>query len=333
MRILVLLSLLFSLVSGCSAQKDYDRTFPLMGTFVSIKTKNSVSAKKSVELAVERMMEVDGVFNRFSRESEVSNINSSGGSGKAGLSDDMCEVLDLSFRLNKMTMGALDVTISPLEEAWGFYDVERKRTLPDAERVKILLGSVGMSKLTFDKTGKRLYFKIPRMKLDFSAVAKGYSVDCAVERLKVSGIKDALIDAGGDIYCLGDNGGKQWAVGIRDPRNRKNVIATIRLSDKAIATSGGYEKFIDVDGRKYPHIIDPATGCPVDNKVLSATVIAYDCATADGLATAFFVLSPDESLDIVEKNSGIECVIICQYDNEVKFFVSSGIKEKIQIYE
>ncbi|MCK4462910.1 MAG: FAD:protein FMN transferase [Candidatus Omnitrophica bacterium] len=164
----------------------------------------------------------------------------------------------------------------------------------------------------------------PGGKLDFGAIAKGYIVDEAVNIFKVYGVKSAIVDAGGDIFCVGDNKGNAWTVGIRDPKNKKNIIAKIKVRDRAVATSGAYEK-------KYPHIIDPRTGYPVKNNVLSATVISRKCATADALATALFVLKPEEGLALIEELDDADCVIICEEKDKIRFIISSDFMEGVEI--
>ncbi len=182
--------------------------------------------------------------------------------------------------------------------------------------------SIYLNKITggaFDATlGK------PGGKLDFGAIAKGYIVDEAVKVFKVYGVKSAIVDAGGDIFCLGDNKGNAWTVGIRDPKNKKNIIARIKVRNRAVATSGSYEK-------KYPHIVDPRTGYPVKNNVLSATVISRECRTADALATALFVLKPDEALALIEELDDADCVIIYEEKDRIRFVVSSDITEGVEI--
>lgn len=163
----------------------------------------------------------------------------------------------------------------------------------------------------------------PDGKLDFGAIAKGYIVDEAVKVLKVYGVKSAIVDAGGDIFCVGDHKGNAWMVGIKDPKNKKNIIARIKVTNRAVATSGTYEK-------KYPHIIDPRTGGrPVKNNVLSATVISRECATADALATALFVLKPEEGLALIEDLDDADCVIICEEKDRIRFIISSDITEGV----
>jgi len=331
MKIVIAFICLF-LLTGCSPAKEYDRSFLLMGTVVNVKTQKSQDSKVAVEKAIRKMYELDGVFNRFSTESELCRINNSKSKERIEVSNDIYTLLNLAIELNKKTYGAFDVTIGPLEKAWGFYNKE-SATHPDMEKIKALLKSTGMNNLLFDKSKKEIQFENAEMELDFSAIAKGYIVDEAIKILRESGIDSALIDAGGDVYCLGKKGKRDWVIGIRDPRNKREILAKLNLSDRAVATSGGYENFIVLDGEKYPHIIDPRTGFPVSNNVISATVIAEDCATADGLSTVFFILNPEQSLDIAEREEEIDCVIIALEKGNLRFIVSSGIEKSLTIIE
>ena len=273
MNRLVIPLLLISL-SGCHQTQYYQRSFPLMGTYVKIKVEDSAQSKKAVKKTIERMKELELKFNRFDPKSEVSNINIG---KKIITSEDFNNVMNLSIYLNKITKGAFNVKFG------------RGRTV-----------------------------------LDFGAVAKGYIVDEAVKTLKKYGIKSAIVDAGGDMFCLGENNGMPWNVGIRDPKKKKGIAARLKLRNKALATSGEYET-------DYRHIVDPRTDGTVKSNVLSATVISDNAALSDGLATAFFILKSEESIALAEALEGVDCVIIVKDNEEIKFFISSDIMESVEI--
>lgn len=317
-------------LAGCSPYQDYDRTFLLMGTVVKVKVRHAAFPRQALDNVIARMKIVEGTFNRYDKSSELYRINTADKSEGIIISQDMSKVLNTAFILNKLTHGALDATIAPLEKLWGFYG-KGTHDKPDEASIKKMLEIVGMQNLIFDEDKKKLFFKYKEVTLDFNATAKGYAVDEAIKVLRSSGVQEALVDAGGDIFCLGKNRGNDWVIGIRDPRDTKQVIGTLALADKGVATSGGYENFTIIDGKKYPHIMDPRSGYPVMNDVLSTTVIADTCQIADGLATAFFVLGADESINIVEDEEGVDCIIICEEEGGLEFFISSGITDRLKL--
>jgi thiamine biosynthesis lipoprotein len=151
--------------------------------------------------------------------------------------------------------------------------------------------------------------KIPGMKLDLGAIAKGYAVDCAIKRLKGQGIKSCLISAGGQIYCLGTNSGKPWRVAVKDPRN-PGLLEKLELKDAAVATSGDYAQYFIKDNKRYSHIMNPKTGCPSESGVASVTVIAPDGLTADALSTAIFVLGKEKGQALANRFPGVKVKII-----------------------
>jgi len=325
----ILLLLIF--LTSCSASQDiYQKTFLLMGTVVNIKVPESDISKEAVDKAYLRMKEISSVFTIFDSESEISVINNMADKEGITVSDDVIRMMEMAVYLNEKSDDAFDITVESLEELWGFYkkDVSQIPALSDIRETQ---KSVGMQDIILNREEHKVSLLKKGIMLDFSAVAKGYSVDGAIEVLRGYGIDGALVDAGGDMYCLGKNNGRDWIVGIRHPEKRDEIAGRLYLQDKACATSGGYENFQIIDGKTFSHIIDPRTGYPVDNGVLSVTVIADSCAVADGFATAFFVLGAERGLEIAEENDDIDCVIITKADDEMRFHVSSGLEEKVEL--
>jgi thiamine biosynthesis lipoprotein len=299
-----------------------------MGTTVNITVKENFKALDIINDAIKKMEMVTDAFDLYKTDSEVSKINKNSEKKSIYVSNEFKRLLNLCFNLNKKTFGAFNITIGPLEDLWGFYD-DKDNALPDKEQIKTTLEKCTMDNLQIK--GNDLVFAVADMELDFNALAKGYAVDEAVTVLKESGISQAIVDAGGDVYCIGDNNGQGWHVGVRDPEKKNNIVGFFTISNKAAATSGGYEKFITIKDKEYPHIIDPRTGYPVDSNVVSATVVASKCAIADAFATAFFVLFPQESMKIVESDPDIESIVIAKENNSFKYYVSSGLKDNFKL--
>ena len=214
------------------------------------------------------------------------------------------------------TGGAFDPTVSPLINAWGFGFKTGEPVTP--ETVDSLWHLVGMERM--ELVDGRLHKDDPRMSLNFSAIAKGYAVDVVVSFLREKGVKNFLVEIGGEVAAQGKNArGETWRVGIDTPDEANvaggEIEAVVMLDDAALATSGNYRNFRVVDGRRVAHTIDPGTGYPVQHSLLSATVLAPDCMTADAYATAFMVLGVDKSLEIAARNPGIEAYLIYAVDS------------------
>ena len=301
-----------------------------MGTTVKIKVKENFNAIEIINDAIETMEQISDVFDLYKTSTELSKINQNTKKQSVSVSNEFRDLLKTSFEINKKTLGAFDITIGPLEDLWGFYET-KTNTIPDKEQIERTLEQCGMQNLQIK--GNNIIFSDSNMQLDFNALAKGYAVDKAVNVLRQKGVTQAIVNAGGDVFCLGDNKGKGWRVGIRDPRKKKSIVGFITIDNRAVATSGGYENFVTIKDNVYPHILDPRTGYPVESNILSSTVIAFKGAVADALATAFFVLSVEQSLSIVEDDPLLECVLIAKDNGQLKYYVSSGMKNNFELID
>lgn len=227
------------------------------------------------------------------------------------------------------TGGAFDPTVSPLINAWGFGFKTGEPVTP--ETVDSLWHLVGMERM--ELVDGRLHKDDPRMSLNFSAIAKGYAVDVVASFLREKGVKNFLVEIGGEVAAQGKNArGETWRVGIDTPDEANvaggEIEAVVMLDDAALATSGNYRNFRVVDGRRVAHTIDPGTGYPVQHSLLSATVLAPDCMTADAYATAFMVLGVDKSLEIAARNPGIEAYLIYAVDSVItSVAMTPGMKQ------
>ncbi len=292
-KIVVLASLLFFI--GCFGIPK--KSFIISGTFLEVKSPD----KKAPAIVYEEFKRLDKIFNVNNPESEVSILNSTFNT-PVKVSKELIELLELSQQLTLLTDGAFDVSYGALYEFWkGLINTQNIDEFPSQEKIESLQKSGGMGYVKIDPQQQTVTLKREGLKLDFSALAKGYMVDKAILKLKEEGVESALVNAGGDIYCLGTLKGHPWRVGIKNPQELKTIISNQDLIDEGIATSGGYEQFFEFGDQNYPHIIDPRTGYPVENSMLSSTVISKNCTTADGLATAFFVLGLEGVKDFLDK--------------------------------
>lgn len=259
----------------------------------------------------------------FNSESIISAMNNNIENTKAN--DYVKNVIVKSLEVSKCTSGAFDITVAPLVNLWGFGF--KKKDQVTQEAVDSILQFVGYQKITLDKDGY-LHKQDKRIQLDASSIAKGYICDIIGNWLNNKGVKNYMVEIGGEIALLGNSPkGKAWRIGINIPEDdifqRINGIEGIlELSDGGVATSGNYRNFYYQNGKRYAHTIDPTTGYPVQKNILSSTVIAADCMTADAYATAFMVMGVEKALEILAKNKSIMAYfIIADEESEDKYKV------------
>lgn len=242
-------------------------------------------------------------------------------------------ILNKSQEVYKNTQGAFDPTIGPLINAWGFgFKKAQKGIIP----VDSLKQFIGFDKyLKFDQ--QQLSATKPGIMLDFSAIAKGYAVDVVAEYLVSQGVNDYAVEIGGEVRCAGKNNrGKTWLFGVKNPQYKENkqggkkssVFAAIYLENKAMATSGNYENFYIKNGKKYAHTIDPQTGYPVEHSLLSASVLANDCMSADAYATAFMVMGLEKAKKLLAAHEDLDAFLIYADDKgELQSYTTEGAKK------
>jgi FAD:protein FMN transferase len=298
---------------GCAAGKGlYGETRVLLGTYVTIKTHDTDRSKSEKQEAVKRAFSeierIEGLLSSFKKGNIIDKINSSG-TKEVFLDKETFYVLEKAKYFNEISDGAFDITVLPILELWGFH--KKNYSVPSYEKIEEALARAGSDKMILDKNRSSVRFLKDGMSIDLGGIAKGYAVDRAAAILMRNGIKNGLIDAGGDIYCFGrKQKGKKWSVGIRDPRYKNSVIERLDIEDSAVVTSGGYENFFERAGKRYGHIINPKTGYPVENNVVSVTIITTDCLTADALATAAMVLGKEKGAELVEGLKDIKAIIM-----------------------
>jgi len=274
---------------GCSKPPKEDSAF-FMGTVVKVTAYDA----RAFAIVFEEFRRLDKVFNLFDAESELAVLNRK---GELVVSEDLFRVLQMSRDFHKVTSGAFDVSIAPLSLLWK--QAIEQQALPAQEDIEAARRSVGMEYVYLDDATRRVKLLKDGVQLDLGAIAKGYAIDRAIARLKESRITSVLVNAGGNVYGLGDNKGRPWQVAIRDPRRKGRVFGKMDLHDQAVATSGDYEQFFEAGGRRYTHIVDPKTGYPVEDGPVAATVVAGSAATADALATSCLLLDPARCRDLL----------------------------------
>jgi thiamine biosynthesis lipoprotein len=274
----------------------------MMGTFVEVTSSDPLSN----EIVFKEISRIENLISKYKPESEISQLNSQ---GRFAVSPEVKYLLLRAKEFWLASDGAFDITVGPLMDLWGF--TTKKFRQPADDEIRAAMQFIGTNKIIFQPTNNVVEFNLRGMEVDLGAIGKGYALDCAIAALQKAGIKNCLINAGGQIHCLGFNDGKPWRVAVKNPRG-KDMVEFIELTNKAVATSGDYEQFFIAGDKRYSHIMNPKTGYPSESGVISATVIAEDGITADFLATSIVVLGKGESLTLLKRFPDTQAKIIEQ---------------------
>ena len=330
-KILSLLTILMVVVS-CHHQDELEK-IQLKGktqrTYYSIIYYDRL--KREFTFQVDSILkEVDKSVSLWDSASIISRINRN--DTAARIDHYFREIYEKAFSIAGKTNGAFDFTVGPLVNAWGFW--RNLRVQLDSAKVDSLRKLVNFRAVSI--RGDRLIKRDPGMQLDFNAIAQGYSVDLLASFLESRGIRNFLVDIGGEVYAKGHKSNREpWLVGIenpaRDSTSRPSVNAQVRLHNMALSTSGSYRKYFEENGIRYSHTIDPATGYPVRHSLLSVSVLAHNCAIADGYATAFMVMGLEKAKDFLEKHKELEAYFIySSNDGTYRVNATKGFRKVIE---
>ncbi len=277
---------------------------------ITYESPNGNNLQHKIDSVLSRL---DHSLSTFKKESVLSKVNNN---EPVVLDSFFIDVFNRSTEIFETSEGAFDPTVAPLVNAWGFGFKHKEKV--NQHLIDSILQITGFSLIEFD--GKKIKKADERVMLDFSSIAKGYSVDVVGQFLKSQGCKNYMVEIGGEIVAHGKSpSGRIWRIGINEPNDNEPINAPelqeiIQLEDVGLATSGNYRNFYMENGKKYAHTINPSTGYPVDHNLLSATVVAQDCMTADAMATAFMVMGTEKALALANKLEGLEAYLI--YDDE-----------------
>lgn len=293
-----------------------------MGTDLEIKVIDAdpEKAKKALDAAVAEIQRVEDMFTTW-RDSPLNRLNAQAGKGFVQVPEELAKLVARSLAVAEVTHGAFDPTFASVGKLWDFKAVPPK--LPSDSEIAAALKKVGYRKVKIDLENSRI--SLPAgTRLGLGGIAKGYGVDRAMTVLMDHGIKNGVVNAGGDLKALGTKFGEPWRIAITHPRKGHKPVAVVPLSNICLVTSGDYERFFMVNGKRYHHILDPRTGRPATG-CISATVLAPDAAFADALATAMVVLGPEEGLKVIEALPRVNALLV---DLEGHVFQSSGLPKK-----
>lgn len=331
---LIVVAIYFS--SGPGKQVELDSGHRMvMGTFarVVVIAKDMDAAERCIENAFTHINKVDHLMSDYKSDSEISIVNRDGFKKSVQLSQSTYEVLQKSIEFGKLTDGAFDITVGPLVEL--FRKAKRKQVLPDQDEITAAKSKVGFEKLKLDDQNRTVQFTVEGMKLDLGGIAKGYAVDKAVETMQAHGAIGGMVDLGGDIRCFGApfKGRDYWVIGLQNPdivndSAGSEVLLKLKITNGAIATSGDYQQFIMIDGKRRSHIIDRKTGTSTEG-LSSVTIIADNATNADALATAVSVMGYEKGLELIQNMPGTEAILITS-EPEFRLIKTSGAERYIK---
>lgn len=262
-----------------------------MDTYMTV-TAYGKNAENGVNKAVDEINRLETVLSAEKQESDIYKLNET---GSGTLSTDTKDIVSKALEINKTTNGAFDISIYPLMVKWGF--TTQKYNVPSKNEISKLLKDVDSSKIIFDEKSGNIKLK-ENMKIDLGGIAKGYTSNRVMQIFKECGVKSGLVSLGGNVQALGTKtDGTAWQIAIENPDKSSDYIGVVSAKDKAVITSGGYERYFEKNGKTYHHILDPETGYPAESGLKSVTIVSDDGTLADALSTSLFVMGKEKALD------------------------------------
>lgn len=333
-RILPLCLCFLLLLSCCSDPSDPSDTrtaeeseeasisFSAMDTYITL-TAYGKNAQSALAQAQDKITSMERLWSVTDENSDIYAVNHAGGQA-VKVADETAELLEFALRMSERTNGALDPTVYPILTAWGFTTGENR--IPSEDEITELLSLVGYKNVI--QSRNTVQVPIGGM-LDFGAVAKGFSGDVVADILRKNGITSAFLNLGGNIQAVGSKpDGTNWRIGLQDPGS-DGIVGVLQVSDLAVVTSGAYERyFIGEDGKQYGHIIDPATGYPVENGLLSATVIAKEGRLCDALSTSLFVMGAERAVEYWRQNQDFDMILITESGD---IYLTDGVSKNFTV--
>jgi thiamine biosynthesis lipoprotein len=314
---------------GGSPPVTVKRTQMHMGTLVSITAVGSTDreAHEAITAGFQEVKRLEQLLSTWIPESELSRVNRAAGRQAVFVGPETMTVVRRSLQVAEMTDGAFNIAIGPAIDAWNISDTPR---MPSADELNAVKPLVDLKFVQADVWEQTVFLEKPGMRIDVGGIGKGYAADQAVMVMKQAGAIAGLVALSGDIKTFGRlPDGVSFLVGIRHPRKEGEILAEIELQDEAISTAGDYERFLEKDGVRYHHILDPRTLHPARG-CQSVSVIAKEGIWADGLDTGIFVLGPERGMELVEHLDDVEAIIV---DAEGQVRVSSGLRNRVRLSE
>jgi thiamine biosynthesis lipoprotein len=301
----------------------FKQTMKLMGNQfeISVVANDEAFADKKINEAVAEIKRIETLLTTFRPDSQTNQINENSGIKPVKVDSEVFHLIQRSLRISEISQGAFDITYGSLDKRFWNFDKEME-SLPDTETAKQSVALINYKNVILDAEDQTVFLKEKGMRIGFGGIGKGYAADRAKRLLQEAGVASGIVNASGDLVTWGmQPNSKPWTVGIADPENKLKSFSYMNISNMAIATSGNYEKFVIIDGKKYSHTIDPHTGFPV-NGIKSVSIICPQAELADALATPVTVMGVEVGLNLINQLSNVACIII---DDSNKLYTSKNI--------
>lgn len=268
-------------------------------------------ANHAIDNAIREVQRIEKLFTTFNETSETCIINANAGIQPVKSSMEMIELIERSQKISRLTQGAFDLSYGSLDkEFWNFNT--KMTELPNKKAAEQSISKINFNKIHTNRQEQTVFLEEEGMRIGFGGIGKGYAADKAGQIMKDHGITRGFVSASGDVFCWGPQD-QPWNIAVELPENVREVLGEFHLNNYAVATSGDYEKFVEIDGIRYSHTIDPKTGFPAKS-MKSVTVIAPYAELADALCTPLMIMGPDIGLHLINQLSGIEAIIVDQYN-------------------
>lgn len=274
-------------------------------------------ADQFIQKAESEIVRIENLISSWKPDSQISEVNRMAGKGPVKVDSEVIHLIERALTLSKITDGAFDISYASMDQVWKF-DGSMDERMPSQEAIRASVSKIGYQHIVLDKQAETVFLEKPGMKIGFGAIGKGYAADRAKALLIKMGVASGIINASGDLTTWGRKPDQsEWMVGITNPLNKTKFFSWLPLTNKAIATSGNYEKKVIIDGVEFSHIIDPRTGYPVRG-ISSVSVLSDSAELSDALATSVFVLGVEKGLFLIDQLDGVECLIV-DSNNQMHF--------------
>ena len=318
---------LFLILCGFSSHSQVlrKRTTLLMGGRfdISIVAKDSLSAEQNIDEVIAEITRIENLISDWKPTSQVSEVNQNAGIRPVKVDREVFELTQRAIRFSEITNGGFDISFAAMDKIWKFDGSMTE--MPSAEAIKKSVEKVGYKNIVLDSLNSTIFLKLKGMKIGFGALGEGYATDKCRTMMLAKGIEAGIINGSGDMSTWGKQpNGKPWSIGITNPFDTDKLVAVVPVNSGAVTTSGSYEKFVVFDGKRYSHIINPATGYPATG-LCSVTVLGPNAETANGLSTSLMVLGKTQGLLLLEKFPDYSCLMITDTGKVLK---SKNFKKK-----
>ena len=289
---------------------------------ITVEAKTATETDFFLKKAVEEIARIEAMLSTYQETSETNLINKNAGLKPVKVSDEVFSLIKRSKKISEITDGTFDITYGSIDQRFWNFDTEMTE-LPDKVLAQKSIALIDYRNIILNTEEKTVFLKNKGMRIGFGGIGKGYAAEKTKNLLKNLGVKAGIINASGDLSCWGiPENGKPWTIGIAHPDFAELPFSTLEVTDLSVATSGDYEKFVMIDGKRYSHTINPKTGFPVHG-IKSVTVISPNAEISDALATPITILGTEKGLALINQLKDIECIII---DDDNKFYYSEKIK-------